>query len=89
MPDSSWSVATLAATGERTSNTYLAGDGVFREPAGTGGGTGAGDNALGSLNNPVTVADAPRPTGLTRVVWDCATDPANWAVGDYNLQRGT
>lgn len=88
VPDASFGVAKIAATGTRATDTFLSGSGAWTVPEGTGGG-GSGGNALGSFNNPVTDAAAPRPTGLTRVVWDTATDPTNWAVGDYNLQKGT
>lgn len=87
VPDASWPVAKIAATGERTNAKYLRADGVWEEPPGSTGGGGA--NTLGTFNNPITDAASPRPTGLTRVVWDTATDPTNRAVGDYNLQKGT
>lgn len=89
VPDATFGVAKIAAAGTRSTTTYLCGDGSWSEPAGSGTGDGsASSNALGSLNNPVTDAAAPRPTGLTRVVWDTATDPTNWITGDYNLQSG-
>jgi hypothetical protein len=37
---------------------------------------------LGSATNPVTNAAAARPSGLTKVFWQCATQPTNWASGD-------
>jgi hypothetical protein len=39
-------------------------------------------NQSGSAENPVTSPTAARPTGLTRVWWECPTQPTNLAVGD-------
>lgn len=39
-------------------------------------------NQLGSASNPVTSATAVRPTGLTKVFWQCPTQPTNWVAGD-------
>ena len=91
VPDGSFSLAKLALTGTRSSATILFGDGVLRDASTIGGGTGGGGsaNALGTPNNPVTDPAAARPTGLTKVWWDCATDPTNWVNGDINLQKGT
>ena len=91
VPDASFGVIKVAASGTRDATTFLRGDGVWSVPAGTAAGTGStsGSNALGTLSNPVTDSTAARPTGLTRVVWDTPTDPVNWAVNDFNLQKGS
>lgn len=39
-------------------------------------------NATGTANNPVTSASAARPSNLTKVFWQCATQPTNWVTGD-------
>jgi hypothetical protein len=39
-------------------------------------------NVLGTASNPVTNASAARPTGLTKVFWQCPTQPTNWIAGD-------
>jgi len=67
--------------------TGTAGPAGATGPAGPTGPTGpAGSaapiNQLGTPSNPVTDPNATRPTGLTRVYWDCATAPVNGAVGD-------
>lgn len=91
VPDGSFSVAKIAATGRVGDGTRaLLDNGSWGSVASGGGGVGTGSaNTLGTLANPVTDASAARPVGLTRVVWDCAIDPTNWAIGDYNLQKGT
>lgn len=90
VPNNSFSVLKIAASGRVGDGTRaLHDDGTWKIAATGGTGTGTGSNALGTFNNPVTDPAAARPTGLTRVVWDCATDPTNWALNDYNLQQGT
>lgn len=91
VPDASWGVAKVAAAGTRDATTFLRGDGTWSVPAGgtTSDGSAGSANALGTFANPVTDPNAPRPTGLTRVVWDTVTDPVNWVINDYNLQKGT
>jgi hypothetical protein len=39
-------------------------------------------NQAGTPMNPVTSASATRPTGLTVVYWQTATQPTNLAAGD-------
>lgn len=90
VPDESFGVAKIAAAGTRVDGAYLEATGEWSVPSGSGTSSGVGAaNTLGTFNNPVTDPAAPRPAGLTRVVWDTPTDPTNWAVGDYNLQKGT
>jgi len=87
-----WPVDRIQATGRvlnALGTKFLRDDGVWAAPSGGTGGSGTSANALGTMNNPVTDPAAARPTGLTRVVWDCATDPTNWVDNDYNLQKGS
>lgn len=42
---------------------------------------------LGTINNPITDANAARPARLKFVVWDTSTVPLNWQTGDFNLQN--
>ena len=94
VPDGSFGIAKLniaGRTGDLTTK-FLRADGIYEVPPGGGGGSGsvaAGANALGTFANPVTDPNAARPSGLTRVVWDCVTDPVNWVNNDYNLQPGS
>lgn len=57
------------------------GSGVPYTVSGISGGA-LGANTLGTANNPVTDASAARPTGLTKVFWQCPTQPTNWVAGD-------
>lgn len=90
VPVRSWPMDRLDASGRDPAalgTKYLRDDGVWASPP--GGATGGSANTPGTLNNPITSATAARPTGLTRVIWDTATDPVNWVDGDLNMQKGT
>jgi hypothetical protein len=65
---------------------------AINEVALTGGTGGSGANALGTSSNPVTDRTATRPSGLTKVFWQCPAGPGstidnlippvNWISGD-------
>lgn len=91
VPVRTWPVDRIDASGRDTAalgTKYLRDDGTWATPAG-GTSSGGSANTPGTLNNPITDANAARPTGLTFVVWKTATDPVNWQDGDFNIIVGS